>query len=153
MLIKLEKLTTLSSLVNEISPEFPQREEIILKNYFNLTKDCSSEYVVSVKVNSRFETLVQKYLDQESEEQRVLILRDLIGKLPQLKSVEMKDHLGVYILFPRKKCEVCGRQDLHVTRPDRDPHRAVLYTRTGSLEAFYYTKTCRNCNVYWCLRR
>ena len=147
MLIKLEKLTTLSSLVNEISPEFPQREEIILKNYFNLTKDCSSEYVVSVKVNSRFETLVQKYLDQESEEQRVLILRDLIGKLPQLKSVEMKDHLGVYILFPRKKCEVCGRQDLHVTHPDRDPHRAVLYTRTGSLEAFYYTKTCRNCNA------
>ena len=51
-------------------------------------------------------TVANFALPEESEEQRVLILRDLIGKLPQLKSVEMKDHLGVYILFPRKKSEV-----------------------------------------------
>ena len=73
-----------------------------------MTKECTSEYVVSVKVNSRFERLVQKVVDQESEEQRILILKDLIKKLPQLKSVELKDHLGIYILFLRKNCEVCG---------------------------------------------
>ena len=62
------KLKILSALVNEVPVGFSKREEIILQQYFQQTKDCNADCVVSVKVPLSFEKLEQIAIDQENHQ-------------------------------------------------------------------------------------